>query len=237
MIRAVLFDVGGPLDMETASEAAIDADIRGALAREGFGVDEAAWQEANRYAVEAFAPSVYQAIVWRLTGRDVAACQRIFQWMEAQAHNRDLFQLRPGIADVLAALKLRGLNLGIVANQPLAVLKRLDREGIGHYFESRVITGTHGFRKPDVRLFLQACEDLDVSPGDCVMVGDRIDNDVLPAKVLGMRTVLLRTGRHIEQQPRIWEEVPDMEVRDAPEILKAIDALVAASKTQEEGGA
>lgn len=32
MIRAVIFDVGGPLDVEVAFEAAIDAGIRAGLA-------------------------------------------------------------------------------------------------------------------------------------------------------------------------------------------------------------
>jgi hypothetical protein len=41
MIRAVLFDMGGPLDLEEAFEAAIDADIRAGLAREGFQITEA----------------------------------------------------------------------------------------------------------------------------------------------------------------------------------------------------
>jgi FMN phosphatase YigB (HAD superfamily) len=64
------------------------------------------------------------------------------------------------------------------------------------------------------------------------MVGDRIDNDVVPAKILGMRTVLLRTGRHIEQKPRTWEEVPDFDVYDAPGILTAIEALLVASRAR-----
>ena len=59
MIRAVIFDVGGPLDTELAFEAAIDADIRAALAGEGYVVDDEAYAEAERWAVENFAPSLY----------------------------------------------------------------------------------------------------------------------------------------------------------------------------------
>lgn len=42
MIRAVLFDVGGLLNTEEAFEAAIDADIRAGLEREGYAVDDSA---------------------------------------------------------------------------------------------------------------------------------------------------------------------------------------------------
>jgi hypothetical protein len=40
-IRSVIFDVGGPLDLETGFEAAIDADILDGLRREGFHVTDA----------------------------------------------------------------------------------------------------------------------------------------------------------------------------------------------------
>ena len=46
------------------------------------------------------------------------------------------------------------------------------------------------------------------------MVGDRIDNDIAPARVLGIHAVLFRTGRHRAQEPRTWEEIPDAEVHD-----------------------
>jgi FMN phosphatase YigB (HAD superfamily) len=59
------------------------------------------------------------------------------------------------------------------------------------------------------------------------MVGDRIDNDVSPAASLGMRTVLLRTGRHISQQPRSTAEVPDFEVTDATGVAEALEQLIA----------
>jgi putative hydrolase of the HAD superfamily len=226
VIRAVLFDVGGPLDLEIAFEAAIDADIREGLAREGIRVDEDGWLAANRSAVDSFAPNVYRTLIWRLTGGNADACERVQEWMEERSHARDLFELRPGIDDVLEALKQHGLKLGLAANQPTTVLKRLEQNGIGHYFEVLGITGVYGFRKPDVRLFLRACEDLGARPEECVMVGDRIDNDIVPAKLLGMRTVLLRTGRHATQQPRSWDEVPDAEVLDAPGILRAIESMI-----------
>ena len=59
------------------------------------------------------------------------------------------------------------------------------------------------------------------------MVGDRIDNDIAPARLLGMRAVLYRTGRHISQQPRSLEEVPNVEVRDVPGLAAALDSLLA----------
>jgi putative hydrolase of the HAD superfamily len=151
VIRAVLFDVGGPLDLETQFEAAIDADIRSGLEREGVAIDDAAYEEAPRWAVDVFAPSIYRAIIWRQTDGDKAKSLRIYDHMQANAAKRNLFELRDGIIDVLETLKGHGLKLGLAANQPVETLERMERAGIRSYFENPGVSGKYGYRKPDVR--------------------------------------------------------------------------------------
>jgi putative hydrolase of the HAD superfamily len=224
-IRGVLFDVGGPLDTEVTRERLIDEHIRAAFAAAGHPVDDAACAEAVRWAVDSFAPDAYQAIIWRLAARDVDLSERVYHAFAARAHERQIFELREGIPDLLDRLYGRGLRLGLAANQQHTIIAQLDAHGIGRYFHHREVSGRHGLRKPDVRLFLRACDDLGISPVECIMVGDRIDNDVVPAKLLEMRTVLFRTGRHRTQQPRSWEERPDVEVYDVAGLECAIELL------------
>jgi HAD superfamily hydrolase (TIGR01549 family) len=226
LIRAVIFDIGGPIDLETQFEAAIDDDIKSGLRGEGFAINDASFREAEKWAVEHYAPSLYRAVIWRLTLGDESKAIRIYNSIETAAAKRDLFELRPGIPSVLETLSEYGLRLGLAANQPRRAIDHLETAGIGHYFKNQGISGVYGVRKPDVRLFLRACEDLQVEPSDCVMVGDRVDNDIVPANLLGMRTTLFRTGRHREQQPRSWDERPDAEVSHVDELLPAILALV-----------
>jgi HAD superfamily hydrolase (TIGR01549 family) len=226
LIRAVIFDIGGPIDTEEKFEAAIDADIRAGLEREGFSVTDAAWAAAHRQAIETCAPSVYRSVIWRLSDNNIAESLRIYDWVEARAAERDIFELRPGVVDVLERLKQRCVKLGLAANQPMKALRQMEEHGIKHYFENDGISGVYGYRKPDVRLFLRTCKDLAVEPADCIMVGDRIDNDVVPAKLLGMRTVLFCTGRHRDQQPRSWDEIPDFEVDNVAGLQLALTKLL-----------
>jgi putative hydrolase of the HAD superfamily len=225
-IRAVLFDVGGPINTEVEHERLVDADIIAVLAADGVAVDAVAYAEASAWAVEHFAPDAHTAIIWRLTGGDRAVAERAHRTMLQMAHARNSFELRDGIGDVIAWLHGRSLRLGLAANQPESTLALFDAHGIGRYFHHREVSGTHGYRKPDVRLFLRCCDDLRVAPAECIMVGDRIDNDVAPARLLGMRTVLFRTGRHILQQPRCADEVPDAEVRSDGELRAALEVLL-----------
>ncbi|MBY0322170.1 MAG: HAD family hydrolase [Reyranella sp.] len=225
--RAILFDVGGPLDMEFAWEIAVDGAIASACGLEGIRVDQAMIDEASDAAVAAFAHDAYGHMIETLCGGDPRTVERVRQRVRAMVGNLDVFQLRPEIDGLLRRLSDRGLKLGIVANQPQAARERLTRAGIGDLFAYQGLSGVTGFRKPDPRAFQAAAEALDVAPTDCIMVGDRIDNDIAPAKALGMAAILLRGGRHRRQRPRSPAEEPDAVVTDVLELEAAIDALLA----------
>jgi HAD superfamily hydrolase (TIGR01549 family) len=223
--RAILFDVGGPLDMEFAWEIAIDGAIASACGLEGIRVDQAMIDEASEAAVAAFAPDAYAYMIETLCG-DPRTIDRVRQRMRAMVGNLNVFQLRPDIDRLLRRLGDRGLKLGIVANQPQAAHERLARAGIGDLFAYQGLSGVTGFRKPDPRAFQAAAEVLGVAPADCIMVGDRIDNDIVPAKALGMATILLRGGRHRKQRPRSSMEEPHAIVTDVLELEAAINSLL-----------
>jgi putative hydrolase of the HAD superfamily len=224
--RAILFDVGGPIDMEFAWEIAVDGAIASACGLEGIRVDQAMIEEASEAAVAAFAPDAYLHMMETLCGGDPKTIERVRQRVRAMTGNLDVFQLRPEVDGLLRRLRERGLRLGIVANQPQAACERLARAGIGDLFDYQGLSGLTGFSKPDPRAFQAAAEALSVVPAACIMVGDRIDNDIAPAKALGMAAILLRGGRHRRQKPRSPEEEPDAVVTDVLELEAAIDVLL-----------
>ncbi len=226
MIRAVLFDVGGPINTEIEHERRVDAAIRTALAAERIAASDERYAAACAHAVESFAPDAHTAIIWNLTRGDAAVSTRVYAAFRNAMHEWPAFELRVGITDIIASLHDRALRLGLAANQPHATLAVLDTHGVGQYFHHREVSGTHGFRKPDLRLFLRCCEDLGVEPAECLMIGDRIDNDIAPARTLGMRTILFRTGRHAGQQPRSPDELPDADVRDVVGLRAALDSML-----------
>jgi putative hydrolase of the HAD superfamily len=225
--RAILFDVGGPLDMEFAWEIAVDGAIASACGLEGMRVDQAMIGEASEAAVAAFAPDAYVHMIEALCGGDPRTVERVRQRVRAMTGNLDVFQLRPEVDGLLRRLRDRGLKLGIVANQPQIARERLERAGIGDLFAYQGLSSLTGFSKPDPRAFQAAAEALGMAPPDCIMVGDRIDNDIAPAKALGMAAILLRGGRHRRQKPRSPAEEPDAVVTDVLELEAAIDALLA----------
>ncbi|MBQ2988850.1 MAG: HAD family hydrolase [Clostridia bacterium] len=85
-------------------------------------------------------------------------------------------------------------HLGIIANQPLGTEGRLRQYGIRDYFEVVLSSAEEGLHKPDPALFARALARAGCAPGEAWMIGDRPDNDIAPAKSLGMKTVRVRQG-------------------------------------------
>lgn len=94
----------------------------------------------------------------------------------------------PGAREALAEISLH--PLGIVADQPRALLAQFAGWGFEGVFSVIALDSLVGFHKPDLRLYQWALEEARCAPPDGIMVGNRIETDVLPAKKLGMRTIL-----------------------------------------------
>ena len=85
-------------------------------------------------------------------------------------------------------------HLGIIANQPLGTEARLRQYGIRDYFEVVLSSAEEELHKPDPALFARALERAGCAPCGAWMIGDRPDNDIAPAKKLGMKTVRVLQG-------------------------------------------
>lgn len=109
-------------------------------------------------------------------------------------------------------------KLGIIANQSLGTQERIDNWGIGKYFDVVASSAEAGCAKPDPRIFTLALEKAGCDLSDAVMVGDRLDNDIIPAKKLGMKTVWVRQGF------AIYQSIDDESARP-DHIVDSIDEL------------
>lgn len=125
--------------------------------------------------------------------------------------------------ETLEALKERGYGLGVIANQVTGTAQRLDAWGLLKYFDVVAASAELGVAKPDKLIFEKAFELAGCQPHNSVMVGDRVDNDILPAKALGMRTVWIRKGLAIYQQIDLGKNIADWVIdtlSDLKEIFK-----------------
>ena len=127
-------------------------------------------------------------------------------------------KLYEAVPDIIKGLYGK-YKLGIIANQSLGTQKRIDNWGIGKYFDVVMASAEAGCAKPDMRIFKMALQKAKCEPNEAVMVGDRLDNDIVPAKELGMKTVWVRQGYAIYQSIDDERKRPDY-------IVDSIDELI-----------
>jgi FMN phosphatase YigB (HAD superfamily) len=103
-----------------------------------------------------------------------------------------LYDLYDGAKECLARLRDAGLRVGVAANQPRAVAPLLEQ--LLEPGELMGISDQWGVSKPDPEFFARVVRAVDLPAEEIVYVGDRVDNDVLPAAAAGMVTVHVRQG-------------------------------------------
>lgn len=124
-----------------------------------------------------------------------------------------------GVIPTLLKLKDR-YSIGVISNG-IAVKQweKLIGLGIHHLFDVVATSEELGYKKPQKKIFLFAIEKLGFTPGECVMVGNRLDTDVLGGNQAGMLTVRLKKGKYGRKMPETDEETPDFEMDDFMEII------------------
>ena len=99
-----------------------------------------------------------------------------------------LFRLYDDAKMVIATL-VKYHKLGIIANQPQDVLELLQIYNLDNFFNVKIISSIVKMAKPSLKIFQLALKQALYEPENCIMVGDRLDTDILPANKLRMRTI------------------------------------------------
>lgn len=125
--------------------------------------------------------------------------------------------------EMLETLRARGYRLGVIANQAPGTAQRLEAFGIRECFDVIAASVEEGVAKPDAQIFLRALSRAGCAAEEAAMVGDRIDNDIVPAQKLGMKTVRVLQGPRKWILPASDAETPDWtieDIRELPEIFR-----------------
>jgi putative hydrolase of the HAD superfamily len=201
----VFFDIGGVIYDDTVYARALHTALRDL----GATFTDQEFDEEYRVARAEQSGSFRRRLANRFlgAGADIGA-------LEAEAAPHWAYPpgaLHPDVVPCLDALAGR-YRLGIIANQPSTVKDAMRRDGLDAYFEVWGVSDDVGLEKPDPRLFAHVLYVAGVAPPRSVMVGDRLDYDVRPARTAGMRAVWVLRG-----------EAPD---DPTPEQLAEADASV-----------
>jgi FMN phosphatase YigB (HAD superfamily) len=121
-------------------------------------------------------------------GHDIMAIRRARLAQDAPLE-ADLY---PDVRPAFAALRARGFRIGIAGNQPLEAGPALEALNLGADFIAT--SAGWGVQKPDPRFFERVIEHCAAPPEAITYVGDRVDNDILPARAAGLAALYVPRG-------------------------------------------
>jgi putative hydrolase of the HAD superfamily len=133
--------------------------------------------------------------------------------------SRRRLSLYPHVREVLDVLRER-YRLALVTDAQSAHTRgELHKVGLLDYFDPIVISGDHGYRKPDRRLFQFALDGMGVAAENALYVGNDMHRDIFGAREAGMPTVMFESGQGTSAY---LECVPDYRITDFRDLLKIL---------------
>ncbi|UZN04979.1 HAD family hydrolase [Cellulomonas sp. S1-8] len=201
-IRAVVLDVGETLVDETRAWTRV---------AQGVGVTPLALMGVLGALAERGEPHTR---VWEVLGVEPPA----------RPPTIDAVDLYPDALPTLRALRAAGYVVAIAGNQPAGAEDQLRAAGVD--LDVVASSARWGVAKPSPAFFARVLTEVRLPPDQVLYVGDRLDNDVLPARAAGMRTAFLRRGP--------WGHVhalrPDVALADVrvDSLTELVDLLTAA---------
>ncbi len=170
-LRAVLDEAGTSLPEPELLRAAAALEAVGALAGGSFPQqipDHLAETWATRDRSAALHRAAYTGLSRQVPLPDPALHDALYDRHMTPA----AWVPYPDAAEVLEALRSRGIAVGVVSNIGWDLRPVFREHGLDPYVGAYVLSYEHGIQKPDRRLFATACDALGVTPQDTLMVGD-----------------------------------------------------------------
>jgi putative hydrolase of the HAD superfamily len=229
-LRWLFIDIGGPILDDGPLFDYLAAALRGILAAQGHAVSGEAYMEAMETGWREGASSTLDYIIRHFVASEEEyrqakkAYREVFNGLSWSEYRR-LQSLRDGVPEALEALAGR-YRLATLSNNVVRVRDLLEEYDIGRHFSAWGISEEVGSAKPDRRLFDHVLAQAGCQPDEALMVGDRLDNDILPAQRLGLRTALITLKNQFGNAPLHVKGIrPDMQAGSLAELAGMIRRL------------
>ena len=95
----------------------------------------------------------------------------------------------------------------------------MHKVGLLGYFDPIIVSGDHGYRKPDRRLFQYALDGMGVAAGNSLYVGNDMYRDIYGAREAGLTTVMFDS----DQGAKAYRDcAPDYTITDFRDLLQIL---------------
>jgi putative hydrolase of the HAD superfamily len=206
MVKAVFFDFFNTLAYYQPPREKVYIDV---CAEHNIHVDEKAlsnslpiadmfWRDANRRSPidkktekDKFAFWT-EYVIRALRGAGIETSQELAAIILSKMHKTKMeFKAFPDACTTLKLLKDRGFTLGLISNVGQDMQKAYEELGLHLYLDYYITSFEVGCDKPQPEIFLTALKKAKVKPEETLYIGDQYDLDIVGARGVGMKTILI----------------------------------------------
>ncbi|KPL18563.1 MAG: hypothetical protein AMJ92_07290 [candidate division Zixibacteria bacterium SM23_81] len=237
ILRWIFIDIGGPILDDGPLFRYLAEALQRILREQGHRVTEESFHKAMRLGWRQGAPSTLDFIVrhFTLSEEEFRGAKEAYWQVYRDLSNeeyRSLQILRPGVPQALRELSSR-FELATLSNNIVRVKGLLEDYGIAGFFSASGISEEVGYSKPDLRLFQHVLRQADCRPEEAMMVGDRLDNDILPAQSLGLMTAHVKLEHNFGATSSALNGIdPDYEVDSLQELAQLLMTTSSSARTE-----
>ena len=242
-IRAVIFDLGGTLEevyYDDALRLKAIPGLRAILAQHALNLG---LSDADLYGM--IKSGMKQYGKWREETEQELPPERLWSEYVFAEHNLPKERIeaigeelafywdtrfsrrtvRPEASAALTALHQHGFQLGVISNitSRTMVPIQLRNYGIANFFSVVLSSCEFGWRKPNARIFAEACRLLRVPPVECAYVGDTISRDVVGAHRAGYALAIqIKSFLTMQSDRETDVEPPDAIVQNLTQVIDIV---------------
>lgn len=233
MVDVIIFDLGGTLYRSDNAVSKGNKARLNKMKEMGFQIKQEEYNELAKKTAEIFDEKYsgtikrfesgrFSDIFFDLLGKEVS-------WQTKEKLDEAFFEkwlknqkLKENAEEVLKFCEEKNFRMAVISNGNEEMTNRIKRDGIDHYFEEVIYSVDVGAEKSDMEPFYVLLEKMDVKPEKCLMIGNRLDEDI-QAKKIGMKTVLINDNNDKHQSNTNIE--PDYTMENIEELKNIIKKL------------
>ena len=223
-VQWLFIDIGGPIVNDDRAVLYVFDKLKETLIARGEDFSDTDFAAAQLAVLRSATTSITASILQCLTGTTEHEAEvRADLVRELSGIGYDEFKalnpLRRGAREALELLSQQ-YKLATLSNNASMIREVLRDYRVDRYFSIIGISEAVGFSKPDLQFFQYILDEAGCRSDEVMMVGDRIDIDIVPARALGMRTALVRAGLYGREghAPTSEIETPEVTVNSLAEL-------------------
>ncbi len=131
-----------------------------------------------------------------------------------------------GAFEILEAIRKNGFKVALMSNGDSTGARNIIKvTGLRDYFDAIIISEEVGIEKPCQRIFELTLAKLGVKAENAIMVGNRIDTDIIGANRMGMKSVWFKWNNRYEDKISSEGEKPDFIIKSLSELPGILNSI------------